>query len=80
MVLFGSGDDGDGEATMLPDVGAFYPIYPLTKGVESWDLQRAVTFARTVLEDVPEVVPGLRARRLRPGRRPHGVRLDPRAR
>ena len=57
MVLFGSGDDGDGEATMLPDVGAFYPIYPLTKGVESWDLQRAVTFARTVLEDVPEVVP-----------------------
>ena len=57
MVLFGSGDDGDGEATMLPDVGAFYPIYPLTKGVESWDLQRAVTFARTVVEDVPELVP-----------------------
>ena len=32
-------------------IGALYPIYPLTKGVESWDIQRAVTFARTVLDD-----------------------------
>lgn len=37
-------------------VGALYPIYPLTKGVQSWDLQRAVTFARTVLDDVPELL------------------------
>lgn len=30
-----------------------YPIYPLTKGVFTWDLERAVTFARTLVE-VPE--------------------------
>ena len=30
-----------------------YPIYPLTKGVFTWDLERAVTFARTLVE-MPE--------------------------
>jgi ATP-dependent DNA helicase RecG len=50
MLLFGETDD---EETV--DIGAFYPIYPLTKGVDSWDIQRAVSFARTVL-DIPEVL------------------------
>ncbi len=61
MVLFGDGhDDNDnGDASWLKDVGEYFPIYPLTKGVESWDLQRAVTFARTVLEDVPELIPSV---------------------
>jgi ATP-dependent DNA helicase RecG len=40
----------------LDAIGALYPIYALTKGVDSWDLQRAVTFARTVVEDVPELL------------------------
>jgi len=59
MVLFGAGEDGDpdGEASWIKDVGEFYPIYPLTKGIESWDLQRAITFARTVLDDLPELIP-----------------------
>jgi ATP-dependent DNA helicase RecG len=59
MVLFGPGEQGDqeGEAAWLKDVGEYYPIYPLTKGIESWDLQRAITFARTVLDDVPELLP-----------------------
>ncbi len=52
MLLFGEDDDDE-----ILDVGAFYPIYPLTKGVESWDIQRAVAFARTVL-DIPEALPG----------------------
>ena len=51
MLLFGDDDD---EETV--DVGAYYPIYPLTKGVDSWDIQRAVSFARTVL-DIPEDLP-----------------------
>ncbi len=51
MLLFGDTDD---EETV--DIGAFYPIYPLTKGVDSWDIQRAVSFARTVL-DIPETLP-----------------------
>ncbi|WP_182526164.1 ATP-dependent DNA helicase RecG [Nocardioides dongkuii] len=54
MTLFGADEDG----VEAPDgLGALFPIYPLTKGVESWDLQRAVTFARTVLDDVPELLP-----------------------
>ncbi len=38
------------------------PIYPLTKGVESWDLQRAMTFARSVIDDLPDVMPEPSAR------------------
>lgn len=61
MVLFGA-DEGEGDADAgtrlsLDSIGAFYPIYPLTRGVESWDLQRAVSFARSVVEDVPDLVP-----------------------
>jgi ATP-dependent DNA helicase RecG len=63
MVLFGDGEDSDpdAEASWIKDVGEYYPIYPLTKGIESWDLQRAITFARTVLDELPELLPdGLR--------------------
>src|SRR6478672_12693154 len=56
MVLFGSGDE-DAAQMSLDALGEFYPIYPLTAGVDSWDLQRAVTFALTVLDDVPELLP-----------------------
>jgi ATP-dependent DNA helicase RecG len=59
MVLFGTGEDGEGagDAAWIPDVGEYYPIYPLTKGVEAWDLQRAVSFARTMVGEIPDVVP-----------------------
>ena len=56
MVLFGSGDE-DAAQMSLDAMGDYYPIYPLTHGVDSWDLQRAVTFALTVLDDVPELLP-----------------------
>jgi ATP-dependent DNA helicase RecG len=56
MALFGMDDDGEQLAT-VEALGALYPLYPLTKGVEHWDLQRAVTFARTVVGDVPELLP-----------------------
>ncbi|MDN4160586.1 ATP-dependent DNA helicase RecG [Nocardioides abyssi] len=64
MVLFGEGpgadpgpggpDDAEAEADAI---GALYPIYPLTAGVESWDLQRAITFARSVVDEVPDLLP-----------------------
>ena len=70
MVLFGPGDaDGSGgpggpagvgEADDIAAVEAIadlYPIYPLTKGIESWDFQRAITFARSVVDDLPELIP-----------------------
>jgi ATP-dependent DNA helicase RecG len=36
---------------------ALFPLHPLTKGVESWDLQRAVAFALTILDEVPDPLP-----------------------
>ena len=59
MVLFGT-DDEDAAARSelsLDAIGDLYPIYPLTKGVESWDLQRAIAFARTVVDELPELLP-----------------------
>lgn len=56
IVLFGTADE-DAAQLSLDAIGELYPIYPLTKGVDSWDLQRAVAFALTVVEDVPDVVP-----------------------
>src|SRR5699024_7638780 len=59
MTLFGTDDeDADTRAEFsLEAIGDLYPIYPLTKGVESWDLQRAIAFARAVVDELPELVP-----------------------
>jgi ATP-dependent DNA helicase RecG len=56
MVLFGTGDE-DLAALSLESIGPLYPIYPLTRDVDSWDLQKAITFARTVVDDLPELLP-----------------------
>ena len=57
MALFGPDDDGEQSAQAAIDaIGDLYPIYPQTKGVDSWDLQRAISFARTVLDEVPELL------------------------
>jgi ATP-dependent DNA helicase RecG len=59
MILFGisNSDEGDGTDGVVDSFGDLYPIYPQTKGVESWDIQRAVNFARSVIDDVPELIP-----------------------
>src|SRR3954470_24263326 len=70
MVLFGGGDhdnDGDGGLDVaqgdetigaaVASIKALFPLYPLTKGVESWDLQRAVAFALSVLDEPADPVP-----------------------
>ncbi|MFD1247523.1 ATP-dependent DNA helicase RecG [Nocardioides ginsengisoli] len=58
MTIFGMSDDEDdaGVGDVL-DFGPLFPIYPLTKGVETWDIARAVTFARQVMEPVAELLP-----------------------
>jgi ATP-dependent DNA helicase RecG len=56
MVLFGTAEE-DAAQLSLDTMGDFYPIYPLTKGVDSWDIQRAVAFALTVIDDIPDVLP-----------------------
>jgi ATP-dependent DNA helicase RecG len=52
MTLFDA-EEGEAEVEIPP----LFPVYPLTKGVESIDLQRAISFARTVLDDVPDLLP-----------------------
>jgi ATP-dependent DNA helicase RecG len=59
LSIFGM-SDGDAEDSAVQEVlefGSLYPIYPLTKGLQTWDVARAVKFARSVVEDVPEVLP-----------------------
>lgn len=61
LVLFGDAGAEDGEAAeammTVEELTALFPIYPLTAGLESWEVMRAVRFARTVVDDLPEVVP-----------------------
>ena len=59
MVLFGTdGEGGDDLAALsLETMGPLYPIYPSTKDVESWDLQKAITFARSMVDELPEPLP-----------------------
>ena len=52
MFLFGSE-----EAGMVAELPPLYPIYPLTKGLYTWDLERAVAFALTVVETPDDVIP-----------------------
>ena len=59
MVLFGADGEGseDLAALSLEAIGPLYPIYPLTKDVESWDIQKAISFARTMIDEVPDQLP-----------------------
>ncbi|HEX4473061.1 MAG TPA: ATP-dependent DNA helicase RecG [Nocardioides sp.] len=60
MVLFGQQEDLTGDESLgaaVSSIKALYPLYPLTKGVDSWDLQRAIAFAMTVVDDLPDPVP-----------------------
>jgi ATP-dependent DNA helicase RecG len=62
MVLFSTPDEAEGadasvDIATVEAIGAYFPIYPLTAKVETWDLQRAITFARSIVEDLPELVP-----------------------
>ncbi|HEU4567737.1 MAG TPA: ATP-dependent DNA helicase RecG [Marmoricola sp.] len=63
MVLFAKASDDSGEA--IPEDAAMtiealtdvFPIYPLTAGVLSWDIQRAVRFAREVVTGIEDPIP-----------------------
>ena len=57
MTIFGLADGDDGEESMVDQIGGLYPIYPLTKGVETWDVSRAVRAARGQVTELPELLP-----------------------
>ena len=58
MVMF---DRPDGEAdaarVAAERLKGLFPVYKSTKGLESWDLQKAIAFALTVLDDVEDLLP-----------------------
>jgi ATP-dependent DNA helicase RecG len=59
MVLFGVADEtADASAgAAVASIKALYPLYPQTKGVDSWDLQRAIAFALTVVDEPQDPLP-----------------------
>jgi ATP-dependent DNA helicase RecG len=60
MVLFGTDDDAAADETVgatVASVKALFPLYPQTKGVDSWDLQRAIAFALTVIDEPRDPLP-----------------------
>jgi ATP-dependent DNA helicase RecG len=60
FVLFGAagaGGTNDDDIATVEAIGDLYPIYPLTKGLESWDVARVVTFARSIVDALPDVIP-----------------------
>jgi len=58
MVIFGQpgGDDADAQLTVeaLRDL---FPIYPLTAGLQHWDVMRAARFAREVVQGLWDPLP-----------------------
>jgi len=60
MILFGGPDDDLGKEAVgatIASVKALFPLYPQTKGVDSWDVQRAIAFALTVIDEPPDPLP-----------------------
>jgi len=59
MVLFGDTGGGDAADALMTieSLTELFPIYPLTAGIQSWDLMRAVRFAREMVGDLPDPLP-----------------------
>jgi ATP-dependent DNA helicase RecG len=59
MVLFGESEDTQEESAreMLANLKALFPIYRVTGPVETWDIQRVVSFALTVVDELPDLLP-----------------------
>jgi ATP-dependent DNA helicase RecG len=53
MALFGDDDS----AISRRDLPGLFPVYPLTKGLQTWDVLRGVEFALSVVDPPPEVIP-----------------------
>jgi len=58
LMFHGDNDESSTSARELAEnIKPLFPLYPATKGLESWDIMRAVTFALTVVEPPPELIP-----------------------
>ncbi|WP_322938278.1 ATP-dependent DNA helicase RecG [Nocardioides bizhenqiangii] len=54
MTIFGIADEDE---SIVDEIGDLYPIYPLTKGLQTWDVARAVRAARAQVGELPELLP-----------------------
>ena len=52
-------EDGEDPETfqVLQGTKGLFPIYPQSKDLDSWDLQRMISFARSIVDDLPELLP-----------------------
>ena len=58
ILMFHGDNDEDSSARELAEsMKALFPLYPSTKGLDSWDIQRAVAFALTVVDPPVDIVP-----------------------
>ena len=59
MVIFGEDDDPKSESAreMVASIKGLFPIYRVTGTVETWDIQRVVSFALTVVDEIPDLLP-----------------------
>jgi ATP-dependent DNA helicase RecG len=62
LMFHGDNDEGTSARELAESMKALFPLYPSTKGLDSWDIQRAVAFALTVVDEPTEIIPaGVRA-------------------
>jgi ATP-dependent DNA helicase RecG len=58
IVMFhGDNDESTTARELTENLKPLFPLYPATKGLDSWEIQRAVHFALTVVDTPPELVP-----------------------
>lgn len=58
MVLFGDPRQNAEDTSMaIEELTDLFPIYPLTAGLESWDVMRATRFARSVVTGLDDPIP-----------------------
>ncbi|KQY64787.1 ATP-dependent DNA helicase RecG [Nocardioides sp. Root151] len=59
VMLTDDPDDARAESAraMAESLKALFPIYRVTGPVETWDIQRVVSFALTVVDDMPDALP-----------------------
>ncbi|WP_235734779.1 hypothetical protein [Nocardioides alcanivorans] len=52
----GSKDDEESALHLADSIGALFPVYRTTGGVESWDITRVVNFALTVVDEIEDPI------------------------
>jgi ATP-dependent DNA helicase RecG len=57
LMFHGDNDENTSARELAESMKALFPLYPSTKGLDSWDIQRAVTFALTVVDPPVDIIP-----------------------